>query len=360
ELERVLQDVGQVEGRHMHHDLRGRRRGVARRIHRMKLENDGRAGRASDPEIGAPERAVRARSPSRRGCQHLGRHPVEVAARRPHLRGSVDRKADYEDSQDRGSHKVLPMRKSHSCGHAPRRSKSLTAVMFVAVMLVSCARHHRSVTIATTTSVDGSGLLQILRVNFEKQTGIRLNAFIVGSGRALRMASQGKADMTITHDPEAERAFVARYKPELYRQFAWNDFIIVGPAADPAGVAHAHSASEAFRMLHDAQAKFLSRNDESGTNMRELSLWRAAGVTPRSNPGYVPIGQPMATLLRSADEMGAYTLSDRATFDNLAPTLHIVILVAGDPVLRNVYAVTLMRRPDSEEHRNATMLARWI
>lgn len=94
--------------------------------------------------------------------------------------------------------------------------------------------------------------------------------------------------------------------------------------------------------------------------MKELSLWRAAGVMGRSNPNYIPIGQPMAHLLRSADELEAYSLSDRATFDQLAPSLRIAVLFSGDPVLRNVYALTLMHRPDSEDHRNARIFTDWL
>ncbi len=233
------------------------------------------------------------------------------------------------------------------------------AVVAFAVLLC-CHPRHQSVTIATTTSVDGSGLLQAMRVAFERKTGILLNAFVVGSGRALRLASEGKADLTITHDPETERIFVAKNKPELYRQFMWNDFVVVGPRGDPAGVSRARSAAEAFRRIFEARGKFLSRNDQSGTHTKELSLWRAASVSRQSNPNYIPIGQAMAHLLRSADELQAYALSDRATFDQLAPSLHVVILFEGDPTLRNVYAVTLLRRADSEEHRNARIFARWI
>lgn len=227
-------------------------------------------------------------------------------------------------------------------------------------MALACAPRDRHATIATTTSVNGSGLLPILQTNFERDTGVMIHAFIVGSRRALRMAAEGTADLTLTHDPGAERAFVARYKPEIYRQFMWNDFILVGPREDPAGVSGAPSAAEAFRRIHDRRGKFLSRNDQSGTHVKELSLWRAAAVSPASNPNYLPIGQPMAYLLRSSDRLQAYALTDRATFDQLAPSLNLTILFSGDPVLRNTYAVILMRRPDSEEYRNARRLASWI
>jgi len=239
-------------------------------------------------------------------------------------------------------------------------AKARRIALLSAALLLSCQPHHHSVTIATTTSVEGSGLLQLMRSEFERQTGIMLNAFVIGSGRALRLASQGKVDLTITHDPEAEHAFVAQNKPELYRQFMWNDFVIVGPRGDPAGISRARSAAEAFLRIYEVRGKFLSRSDQSGTHMKELSLWRAAGVSGQSNPNYIAIGQPMATLLRSADELQAYVLSDRATFDQLAPSLHVAILFSGDPTLKNVYAVNLMRRSDSEEHRNARTLANWI
>lgn len=225
---------------------------------------------------------------------------------------------------------------------------------------LNCRSHYRSLAIATTTSVDGSGLLQQLRVPFERETGILLNAFVIGSGAALRFAAEGKVDLTITHDPDAEHDFVAKYHPALYRQFMWNDFVIVGPADDPAKASSARSAMEAFHAIYDAHAKFLSRNDQSGTNMKELAFWRAARVNGAQNPNYLPIGQPMAHLLRSADELQAYSLTDRTTFDSLAPSLRLRIVFAGDPGLRNVYAVTLMRRPDSDEYRRAQIFARWL
>jgi tungstate transport system substrate-binding protein len=140
----------------------------------------------------------------------------------------------------------------------------------------------------------------------------------------------------------------------------WNEFVIVGPASDPVGVSRERSAAQAFRRILGTESKFLSRNDQSGTHMRELSIWRAAGVSPHTNPNYTPMGQPMAHLLRSADELQAYALADRSTFDELAPSLHLVVLFAGDPALRNVYSVTLMRGRDSEEYRNARAFVNWL
>jgi len=235
----------------------------------------------------------------------------------------------------------------------------ITLFLLLSIWL-GCQPHQRSVTIATTTSLDGSGLLQVLRTEFERQTGITLQAIVIGSGQALRLASKGEVDLTITHDPDAERVFVDRAKPELYRQFMWNDFVIVGPSEDPAGLRNVKSAVEAFRRIHQTASKFASRNDQSGTHMKELFFWRAAGISPTTNPNYLRMGQPMAYLLRSADKLQAYTLTDRATYDRLAASLHLRILMSGDPRMRNTYAVMLMRRPASDEHANARIFAQWL
>jgi tungstate transport system substrate-binding protein len=224
---------------------------------------------------------------------------------------------------------------------------SLRRLICAAAMIVVACRTEtprRSFQLATTTSVENSGLLRVLAGRFENQTGIAVHPFVVGSGKALRMAAAGEVELTITHDPEAERAFVAAQRPELYRQFMWNDFVITGPSGDPAGVSQARSAVDAFARIHRAGAKFASRNDRSGTHAAELRLWRDAGADPKLNPHYLPLGQSMASLLRSASELQAYALTDRATFDALAPSLELRVLFEGDPRLRNLYAVTLMRR----------------
>ena len=242
-------------------------------------------------------------------------------------------------------------------------AKARRIALLSAALLLSCQPHHHSVTIATTTSVEGSGLLQLMRTEFERQTGIMLNAFVIGSGRALRLASQGKVDLTITHDPEAERAFVAQNKPELYRQFMWNDFVIVGPRADPAHVRSATTAVDAFSRISRSRSKFCSRNDQSATNTRELALWTAASIVPTSNPNYLRMGQPMAHLLRSANELKAYTLSDRATFERLSPKLNLEVVFSGDPILRNTYSVTLLRPvrgTQQREWQDDERFAHWL
>jgi tungstate transport system substrate-binding protein len=231
------------------------------------------------------------------------------------------------------------------------------AVAALAILLAGCSREQPALSfvLATTTSIHDSGVLPMLIVEFRHDTGIDIHPLVFGSGQDLRLAEQHEAAVTITHDPAAERAFVKRNHPALYRQFMWNDFVIVGPAKDPADVAHAKSAAGAFRRIALAHAVFFSRNDQSGTNTKELALWRAALVVPDFNPGYIKMGQPMAALLRSSSEMSAYTLTDRATFEQLQDDLQIRLLYDGDPFLSNVYAVILVR-PDA----NAKRFADWL
>lgn len=236
------------------------------------------------------------------------------------------------------------------------------AVAALALLLTVCSRKEPapSFILATTTTIQGSGVLPMLLVEFKRDTGIDIHPLVFSSGQSLRLAEEHEADATITHDPAAERAFVKRNSSALYHQFMWNDFVIVGPAKDPADVAHARSAADAFRRIALAHAVFFSRNDQSGTNTKELALWRAALVVPDFNPGYVKMGQPMAALLRSSSEMKAYTLSDRATFEELEDDLQLRLLYAGDPFLRNVYAVILPRPNGRPEAANAKRFVDWL
>ena len=232
----------------------------------------------------------------------------------------------------------------------------------IALLLTACAREpqSKSFILGTTTTMQGSGALPLLQVEFERDTGIEIHPIVVGSGQALKLASRHEADVTITHDPDAERVFVATSGATLYRQFMWNDFVIVGPAGDPAGAAGATSAADAFARIARTRSRFTSRNDQSGTHTKERSLWKAAGVVAESNPGYLKMGQPMAHLLRSSNELQAYTLSDRATFEQLASGLQLRLLFSGDPVLRNVYAVILVRTTGRPEAINARIFVAWL
>jgi tungstate transport system substrate-binding protein len=231
------------------------------------------------------------------------------------------------------------------------------ALLAIALLLVACSREAppKSFVLATTSSLQGSGALELLQVELKRDTSIEIHPVVIGSGQALQLAAQGQADVTITHDPGAEKRFAAAHKPRLYRQFMWNDFVIVGPMDDRADVAHARNAADAFARIAKTHAVFMSRNDQSGTHTKERALWRAAMTVPEFNPGYMKMGQPMAALLRSSSEMQAYTLSDRATFEQLAPALRLRLLYAGDPFLRNVYSVMLVSADP-----NAARFIEWL
>jgi ABC-type tungstate transport system, permease component len=236
------------------------------------------------------------------------------------------------------------------------------ALVGIVLLLSACTREPRakSFILGTTTTVQGSGALALLQAEFMRDTGIEIHPIVAATAKTLQLASRHEVDVTITHDPEAEQAFVAGGGATLYQQFMWNDFVIVGPASDPAGVASATSAADAFARIARARSRFTSRNDQSGTNTKERALWKAAGVVAESNPAYLKMGQPMAHLLRSTSEMQAYTLSDRATFEQLAGALQLRLLFAGDPALRNVYAVTLVRSTGRPETANAEQFVAWL
>ena len=225
-------------------------------------------------------------------------------------------------------------------------------------LLFSCAPRHERVVLGTTTSMEGSGFLAVMMREFARDTHIEIQPLVIGTGQALRLASKGEVDATITHNAAQEQAFLATGRADLYRQFMWNDFVIVGPHDDPAGVARATSAADAFRRIAMARARFTSRNDESGTYAKELDIWRTAGIDRESNPGYMKLGQGMAQLLRSSSELRAYTLSDRATFNQLAASIDLGLLYSGDPRLRNVYALTVVK--GAREHANARRFADWL
>jgi len=230
------------------------------------------------------------------------------------------------------------------------------------LLLAACSRKPaaKSFILASTTSMQGSGALPMLLAEFKRDTGIDIHPLVVGSGQALRLSEQHEADATITHDPAAERRFVRVNGAKIYQQFMWNDFVIVGPPNDPADVAHAIGAADAFRRIDRTHKPFMSRDDKSGTNTKERAIWKAALIVPELNPAYLKMGQSMPALLRSSSEMRAYTLSDRATFEQLSGELQLKLLFAGDPFLRNVYSVILPRPTGRPEAANAEVFVNWL
>ncbi len=205
-----------------------------------------------------------------------------------------------------------------------------------------CACAGRTMRLATTTSVDHTGLLADLLPDFRARTGIEVQVLAVGTGQALKLAENGDVDAVLVHDPEAEAAFLAAGFGVHPQRLMHNDFVVVGPAADPAGVRGAATAAEAFGRIAARAAPFVSRGDRSGTHMAELRLWKVAGIEPPAAgaepPWYVEAGQGQAPTLRIADEKGAYALTDRATYLFLQDQLALRVVVEGDPGLLNVYS----------------------
>jgi tungstate transport system substrate-binding protein len=224
------------------------------------------------------------------------------------------------------------------------RHRRLLGVIAVLVALAGCGDDHTStggsrgtVVLATTTSTQDSGLLDVLVPAFERESGYRVKTIAVGSGQALEMGRRGEADVVLAHSPDAERKLMSTGVAGRRLLVMHNDFVIVGPPANPARIAGS-SATAAFSRIAHARAPFISRGDDSGTNAFELKLWAAAGVKPTGS-WYQASGQGMAATLRIADQKRAYTLSDRGTYLATAAGGGLKVLVEGGSALRNVYHV---------------------
>jgi len=197
---------------------------------------------------------------------------------------------------------------------------------------------NREVILATTTSTVDSGLLDVLIPVFEKQTGFRVKTIAVGTGQALIMGERGEADVLLVHAPEAERKLVDQGIGIHYRLVMHNDFVLVGPASDPAGISK-RQISAALKAIFEKQAVFISRGDDSGTHKKEISLWKEAKLDPRGKPWYHESGQGMGATLQMASQKSGYTLTDRATYLALKNSVELVPLCSGDIPLHNIYHV---------------------
>ncbi len=193
--------------------------------------------------------------------------------------------------------------------------------------------------LATATGPQDSGLLDVLIPIFERQTGYRVKTVAVGTGAALQMARNGNADVLLTHAPSAERILMKEGWGRDRLLVMRNDYVIVGPAADPAGIRGMLSAADALRRIAAARATFVSRGDDSGTHQTEHWLWASAGIDPTGQPWYLESGQGMGATLAIASAKSAYTLTDLSTYLVGRLYLQLEVLVEGDPVLLNVYHV---------------------
>ena len=215
----------------------------------------------------------------------------------------------------------------------------VTSLVLAATVHARAGRPAQSaIILATTTSTQDSGLLDVLVPRFEKERGIAIKVIAVGSGAALRMAARGDADVILVHAPAAERRYVEAGDLVDGRAVMHNDFVITGPGDDPAGIRALTSVNDVMRALA-ARGAFVSRGDDSGTHSQELALWAAAGIDPRSIQRREETGQGMGATLSIADQRRAYTLTDRGTYLSLRRRLKLAILFQGDASLRNLYHV---------------------
>ncbi len=215
-----------------------------------------------------------------------------------------------------------------------------------------------SVVVGTTHTVEDSGILDSIRVGFERDNpGQHLKVVVAGSGEVLAMGRNTDVDVLLTHAPADEKEFVAAGFGTERRPVAHNEFLVVGPESDPAHVRTSTSAAEAFRKIRDAKQTFISRGDDSGTERKEKAIWKAAAIVPDS-AHYVRAGTGMADALRIADQKKAYTLTDVATYLTLQPTLALKDLYHGDPLMENDYAVTVVSKAKNRSGGEA--FAKWI
>ena len=220
------------------------------------------------------------------------------------------------------------------------KRRPVVVLVLAAVCLAACSQDkaQERLRLATTTSTENSGLLAVLLPPFEKKHGVKVDVIAVGTGKALKLGENGDVDVVLVHARQAEEQFVAEGFGVGRRDVMHNDFVLVGPKNDPAGLAKATMAGEAFKLLAQGKASFISRGDDSGTHKKEKALWKAAGVEPKG-AWYVSTGQAMGAVLRIADEKRAYALTDRGTYLACAGKLGLAALFEDDKALFNPYGI---------------------
>lgn len=215
--------------------------------------------------------------------------------------------------------------------------------------------------LSTTTSTDNSGLLGYLLPMFEAKTGMKVNVISVGTGKALELGKNGDVDVTLVHARQLEDKFVAEGWGIDRRDVMYNDFIVTGPISDPAGVKGSHDVIAAFQKIASSNAKFISRGDNSGTDVMEKGYWQQAGTKP-AGTNYVSAGLGMGEVLNMAAEMKAYTLTDRATYGAYKAKTGLAILVEGDKRMFNPYGIIAVN-PEKHKginYKGAKQLIEWM
>ena len=239
------------------------------------------------------------------------------------------------------------------------RFRSLIALLG---LLSGVAFAQETLTVASTTSTEQSGLFGWILPKFEQATGIKVHVVAVGTGQALEIGRRGDADALLVHDRVAEDKFVAEGYGSYRLDVMYNDFVLIGPKADPAKVRAAGNTVEALKSIAASQQTFISRGDKSGTNAAELRLWKQTGIDPKTLTGYKEAGSGMGPTLNMAAGLNAYTLSDRATWGAFKNRGELDIVLAGDPILFNPYGVIPVN-PQRHPHVKkaaAERFAQWL
>lgn len=215
----------------------------------------------------------------------------------------------------------------------------ILSVSLVSGLFAPALARAESLKMAVTTSFNNSGLSDILLPEIKKDLGLDVQLLIVGTGQALRLGQAGDVDAVLVHSRAAEEAFLAAGYGTHRREIMYNDFVLIGPKADPAAIASSKTAVEALKKIADAKVPFVSRGDDSGTNKKELSLWKSAALSTKDfGPWYRAVGAGMGASLNTASGMNAYIMSDRASWLKFANKGDLKLLYSGDPVLFNQYA----------------------
>ncbi len=234
--------------------------------------------------------------------------------------------------------------------------------IFVLSLLLLCLTQFASaeniLRMSTTTSTENSGLLAVLNPLFEQQYQARVDVIAVGTGKALKLAENGDVDIVLVHAPAAEQDFVDKGFGVERSAVMHNDFVLIGPADDPARLKQASSAVDALKKIQQAQALFISRGDDSGTHKKEKALWRQAGVDPAGS-WYFAVGQGMGAVLSIADEKQAYALTDRGTYLAFQDKISLPVLFEGDPALHNPYHIMAVN-PARHPHVNIALARQYI
>jgi tungstate transport system substrate-binding protein len=226
-----------------------------------------------------------------------------------------------------------------------KQRKAIHAALAGLVVLLSLTAwapvqaQQKNIILSTTTSTQDSGLLDVLIPIFEKKTGYFVKTIAVGSGQAMAMGQKGEADVLLVHSPAAEKKFVAEGYGINRRLVMHNDYIVVGPAEDPAKIKGMKATTEVFKKIASAGSLFLSRSDKSGTHSKEMAIWKAAGINPEGQKWYQQTGLGMGQTLNVTSEKKGYTLADRGTYLALKKNLSLDILAEGDSILLNIYHV---------------------